>query len=105
MIDARLARSSSPEVAPTGAETRAVRPATWIDLGDFLALALQLGLVLGVALLYHIELERGFGIVAAVMFLGFLVHTWLPARARLPFFVFLTISAIGILLRADGLWL
>lgn len=80
-------------------------PTTRIDVGRFLQIALQLGLVLSVALWFGIELERGFGVVAVIIFLGFLLHAWLPPRIRIPFFVLLTLIAVGVLLRADGVWL
>lgn len=76
-----------------------------IGLGQFLSLALQLGLVLAVALMFRIELERGFAVVALLIFIGFLIHSWLPVRTRLPFFVLLTLTAVALLLRADGIWL
>ena len=79
--------------------------ATRISIGQFLALAVQLGLVLGVAVLYRIELAQGFGMLAPVIFLGFLAHSWLPMRIRLPFFLLLTLAAIALQLRWDGLWL
>ena len=75
-----------------------------ISLGAFLGLTVQLGLVLGLALIYRLELERGFEIVAALILGGFIVHSWLPDRARLPWFLFLSFAAVGLLLRVDGLW-
>jgi hypothetical protein len=80
-------------------------PLSRIGLGQHLSLALQLGLVLGVAVMFRIELERGFAVVSLLIFIGFLIHSWLPVRARLPFFVMLTLTAVAVLLRADGLWL
>jgi D-alanyl-lipoteichoic acid acyltransferase DltB (MBOAT superfamily) len=105
MADASMVERRGAETRVSEDEESAGRPATSISLRDFLVLSIQLGLVLATAFFYRLELERGFGVVGAVMFLGFLVHAWMPARARLPFFLFLTMSAIGILLRADGLWL
>src|SRR5688572_6782857 len=72
---------------------------------QYLLVAVQLALVLGVALIYRLELERGFAVVAWLILIGFLIHSWLPLRARLPFFLILSVIAIGLLLRTDGLWL
>ena len=78
---------------------------TRIGYWDFAVVSVQLALVLGVALFYGIELERGFGVVAWIMLVGFLVHAWLPEAARLPFFLILTLTALGALLRGDAIWL
>jgi hypothetical protein len=90
---------------PVEAHPRQESPPTRIGLGPFLSLALQLGLVLAVILVFRIELERGFAAVALLILIGFLIHSWLPVRARLPFFLLLTITAIEVLLPADGFWL
>ena len=98
---------SSVSVVPPNRDTDLVEgsPPTEIRLGQLLSLALQLGLVLAVALMFRVELERGFAAVALLIFIGFLIHSRLPFRARLPFFILLTLTAIAVLLRADGLWL
>jgi hypothetical protein len=76
-----------------------------IGFWDFAVVSVQLALVLGVALFYRVELERGFGVVAWIILVGFVIHAWLPETARLPFFLILTLTAIGALLREDGIWL
>src|SRR5688500_13721475 len=76
-----------------------------VGAGAFAGIAIQVGLVLAAAVLFRIELERGFATVAALIFGGFLVHAWLPLRLRLPFFVLLSMTAIGLLLKADAVWL
>ncbi|HKY61603.1 MAG TPA: hypothetical protein VJP59_11390 [Gemmatimonadota bacterium] len=75
-----------------------------IGLTELLPVAFQLGLVLAVALLFRIELERGFAAVAPLIFIGFLLHSRFPERARIPFFTLLTFVALVVLLRVDGLW-
>ena len=75
-----------------------------VRLSQFLWLSVQLGLVLAVALLYRLELDRGFGTVGAVAFVGFLIHSWLPIRIRTPFFVSLCVVALVAILQWDALW-
>jgi hypothetical protein len=75
-----------------------------IDASQFVGVALQLALLLAVTMLYRIEIQRGFAIVAVLIFVGFMIHTWLPFRWRLPFFLGLTVTAIGFLLRENGFW-
>lgn len=53
------------------------RNSTSIRLASFLWLTLQVALVLGVALVYRVELERGFGVVAGLLLVGFAIHAWL----------------------------
>lgn len=76
-----------------------------LAFGSFVWLAAQVGLVLSVAVVYQLELERGFRLLAAVTFLGFLVHSWLPLRWRLGFLLLLTLVVIGFLLWPYGIWL
>ncbi|HET6341573.1 MAG TPA: hypothetical protein VFG78_05265, partial [Gemmatimonadota bacterium] len=97
-----MTRSVAP---PAAAHPVQESPPTRIGLRPFLSLAFQLGLVLAVILVFRIELERGFAVVALLILIGFLIHSWLPVRARLPFFLLLTITAIEVLLPADGFWL
>lgn len=96
--------SASTSPTPDGAP-RADGSNAGIGLGPFLSLLLQLGLILGVAWTYRLEFERGFGVVAILILTGFALHAWLPLRARLPFLLLLTASAVGILLGTDGIWL
>ncbi len=65
---------------------------------QFVYLAAQLALVLAVARVYHVEEVYGFTVILPVIFFGFLVHAWLPMSRRLPFFVLLSFTALGVLL-------
>ncbi|MGH7444458.1 MAG: hypothetical protein ACREKM_06260, partial [Longimicrobiales bacterium] len=69
-----------------------VRP----DLMRFLAIAAQLGLVLWA--LYALRIEQNLGLprILPVIFIGFVVHAWLPAHTRHSFFLALSFLAIGV---------
>lgn len=83
---------------PVSSDTRISLPAS-------IGLTLQLGLVLGLMRIYRLEPGRGFEVVAAPILTGFAVHSWLPDRFRLPWFLGLGLAAAGLLLRTDGIWL
>lgn len=86
---------------PPSSPTAASRPA----LPQLLALALQFALLWVVVRAYGVE-NAAFGRVYALASTGFLVHALLPAATRLPFFVALSLGAIGLVFGiADGLWL
>ena len=78
---------------------------TRVPFPTFLSIAFQLLLVLSVYILFNIEIERGFSVIAGLTLAGFLIHSWLPFRVRLPFFVVLTVLAVGILMKGDGIYL
>ena len=63
----------------------------------FLAVALQLGLLLLAIDLYRIEARAGLPELKYLIFGGFVVHAWLPLRWRLPFFFALTLAAMIVL--------
>src|SRR5687768_17285136 len=67
----------------------------------FVLQILQLGLVLAVARLFLIEQTYGFYRLIPVIFGGFIVHAWLPARWRGWFFVLLfpvcSIAMLGVI--------
>lgn len=65
---------------------------------EFALVLFQLAILLGVAWLFQIEVERGFASAAPLILGGFAVHAWLPERLRLPFFVFLTVAVILLLM-------
>ena len=64
----------------------------------FLAIALQLGLILVVVHLFRIEQDRFFLEMLGLCTGGFLIHTWLPDRFRLPFFCLLSLFSIVLFL-------
>ena len=76
-----------------------------IRLHDFGCVLLQLLLISG--LVYHFALENtAFFTLTVITAAGFAVHYFLPMRWKLPFFVGLSLAAIGILLGLQtGAWL
>src|SRR5690606_27825017 len=74
--------------------------ATWkpgdLSLPQFLTLTVQFGLLLLVARRYGIEESQGFNRMAPLLFGGFVVHALLPLRFRMPFFLLLSLVAIGL---------
>jgi hypothetical protein len=84
---------------PWGSVLARIRPAQgWAALGHFLVISAQLALIL--LLLHQLEIERdaGFLRILPLVFGGFVVHAALPLRYRLPFFLLLSFTAIGIVL-------
>ncbi len=76
-------------------------PARWIrqdGRGRFLAVTVQLGLVLLVANLYEVEGDFGFLELTPLIFAGFVVHAVIPLRGRMPFFLALSLLGIGLVL-------
>ena len=64
----------------------------------FLLVALQLGLLLVVMHLFQIEEQFGLLRLTSLIFGGFIVHALLPKSYRLPFFLALSLAAIGVVL-------
>ncbi len=64
------------------------------DIWRFLLIALQLGLVLYVIDLFHLEEDHGLNSLLPIIFGGFIIHSWLPKNWRPPFFFLLTLTAI-----------
>ena len=64
-----------------------------IAIGDFALIALQLALVLVVLRQFQIE-SKAFIELAALTFVGFAVHAFLPLRWRLPFFAGLSVASL-----------
>ncbi len=65
-----------------------------ISVGDYVLMALQLGLFYVVVNLFRIEETFGFSSITPIIVGGFLVHALLPMRFRMPFFLLLSIAAI-----------
>src|SRR5260370_32157797 len=75
------------------------RPAdAWIDARKFLAIAAQLAILL--VFIRQFEVEPGSGIqrILILLFAGFVAHAVLPLRYRLPFFLLLSLVAIGLVI-------
>ena len=86
----------------------------WLDLtsqdkvqvGKFLSIVVQLGFLVLVIRLFHLENQAFYENLMLLTFCGFLVHYFLPSTYRLPFFLLLSLAAIaGILGLGNGLWL
>jgi len=87
---------------------------TWVNLfsldklqiSKFLSIAAQLGLLVAVIQLFHLENQAFYHDLMLLILYGFLIHYFLPYDYRLPFFLLLSLAAIdGILGFANGLWL
>ena len=73
---------------------------------QFLSVAIQLGLLVVVMRQFQLENQAIYLNLALLTFYGFLIHYFLPAHYRLPFFLFISLAAIaGILGFANSLWL
>src|SRR6266511_5647048 len=68
-------------------------------LAPFLAITVQLGALLVLLRLFQIEPGTGLLRILPLVFVGFVVHAALPMPWRLPFFLLLSVGAIGIVLR------
>ncbi len=65
--------------------------------------ALQLGLVVLLVWLFRLE-SRAFFHMMLVLWAGFAVHALLPLRYRLPFYVLLCLTSLGVLFGGAALW-
>jgi hypothetical protein len=74
--------------------------------GKFLAIAVQLGLIVLLIRLFQLENQAFYHNLILLTFFGFLAHYFLPFQYRLAFFFLLSITAIfGILGFQNGAWL
>ena len=77
-----------------------------LQLGKFLSVAVQLGLLVIVVRLFRLENQAIYHNVMLLTFFGFLIHYFLPSHYRLPFFLFISLAAIaGILGFVNSIWL
>ena len=68
------------------------------ELSSFVFLAAQLALVLGVMHVFNVEEATGFLRISPLIFIGFILHSWIPVRFRLPFFFLLSMVALFVTL-------
>jgi hypothetical protein len=81
-------------------------PLDKLQLGKFLSVAVQLGLLVLTVRLFRLENQAFYHNVMLLTFFGFLIHYFLPHRYRLPYFLFISLAAIaGILGFVNSLWL
>lgn len=77
-----------------------------LKVGKFLSIAVQLGLLVLVVGQFHLENQAFYYNLMLLTFYGFLIHYFLPAHYRLPFFLLLSLVTIGgILGFVNGAWL
>ena len=77
-----------------------------LQVGKFLSLVVQLGLLVFVAGLFHLENQAFYHNLMLLTFYGFVIHYFLPSQYRLPFFLLLSLAAIvGILGLVNSIWL
>ncbi len=80
-------------------------PDPWSNLLRYFGIAFQLGLLLLIVREFQLE-SQAFMYLVMIALIGFMIHTHLPIRFRLPFFALL--SLVGILMvlgMSAGLWL
>jgi hypothetical protein len=99
-MDGAITANGIRAAADDAAESRAR-----ISLIVFAIVAVQLGLVLVLLRQFQIE-STAFIQLAAVVFVAFAVHAFLPLRMRLPFFSLLSIASLPLALGlVNGIWL
>lgn len=65
-----------------------------LQLGKFLSLAVQLGLLTLLISQFQLENQAFYSNIMPLAFYGFLIHYFLPSRYRLSFFLLLSLAAI-----------
>jgi hypothetical protein len=81
-------------------------PVERLQLGKFLGVAVQLGLLVLVVRMFRLENQAFYHNVMLLTFFGFLIHYFLPSQYRQPFFLLLSLAAIaGILGFVNAIWL
>ena len=77
-----------------------------LQTGKFLTIIVQLGLLVLLIRMFHLENQALYENFMLLTFYGFLIHYFLPSQYRLPFFLLLSLAAIvGILGFVNGFWL
>jgi hypothetical protein len=77
-----------------------------LQISKFLSIVVQLGLLVFVVRLFHLENQAFYHNLMLLTFYGFLIHYILPSHYRLPFFFLLSLATIaGILGFVNSMWL
>src|SRR5437773_9202272 len=103
MTRLRLSRPEPPS-APLPAKpvpappAPAAGPAARGELAHFGLIAAVCGLLVLLIRSFELESTR-FGDVAVLMWVGFVIHHFLPPRLRLPFFALLSLAAVEVVAR------
>ena len=66
-----------------------------LQISRFLSIAVQLGLLVVVTQLFHLENQAVYQNLMLLAFYGFLIHYLLPSHYRLPFFLLISLGAIA----------
>jgi hypothetical protein len=66
----------------------------WASVGKFLGVAVQLGLLVLVIGQFRLENPVFYDRILPLTFFGFLIHSFLASRYRLPFFLLLSLAGI-----------
>ena len=98
------------QVSSLGGQTESAWPSLFaldkLQISKFLSATLQLGFLVAVIQLFHLENQAVYQNMMLLTFYGFLIHYLLPSQYRLSFFVLLSLAAItGILGFGNGIWL
>jgi D-alanyl-lipoteichoic acid acyltransferase DltB (MBOAT superfamily) len=93
-LDGGVRATAAPAESRTKSARLSAAPNPKIDLAAFVAISGVLALLFLLLYVYRIEALRGFARLLPLLFGGFLVHAWLPRRARAPFFLALSVGAI-----------
>ncbi len=73
---------------------------------QFFGLVLQFGLLIVLVREFKLENQAFYVNILQVTFYGFILHYFLPAQHRLPYFLFLSLAAlVGILGFTNGVWI
>ncbi len=77
-----------------------------IAIAKFLSITVQLGLLVLITRLFHLENQAFYHNIMLLTFFGFIVHHWLPTSYRLPFFLLLSLAGIsGVMGITNSAWL
>jgi GDSL-like Lipase/Acylhydrolase family len=83
-------------------------PTPWYstDWARFTLVAAQFGLVVLLIRLFGLENSSGLGDLAVLTWVGFVIHHWLPMRARMPFFLLLSLAGLALVAgKWNALWI
>jgi D-alanyl-lipoteichoic acid acyltransferase DltB (MBOAT superfamily) len=86
---------SSTEGQPAASPWLNLRTLERPQIGKFLSIAVQLGLLVLVIRQFRLENQALYHNVMLLTLFGFLVHYFLPSQYRLPFFLFISLGAIA----------
>ncbi len=98
------------QVSSLGGQSESAWPSLFaldkLQISKFLSATLQLGFLVAVIQLFHLENQAVYQNMMLLTFYGFVIHYLLPSQYRLSFFVLLSLAAItGILGFGNGIWL